>query len=301
MPALEPRSFSTAPKRLAPLDAKRLAALRAAEADMAARLEDVLTERAQRVAIIARRGSDLSVRDFEHESPHYTHAALALRDGPRWSVHHLLNTDEGPAGHVYDHTLIEFFRDDPIEYSASVLVPSVRLQVRIAAVLESAKRRQAFYTPAYSCIAYPFATRYMNSNQWVIEIVAAAQGGGSTRAVAQRHLAGSGFRPSALLGIHVARQLAARLVTQNTPFDDHPVTSRRRGRFELVLESSLRRYMLATDGVRADGAVRGSWRAAGPRPGVSPEWDATRAHTSPWESRSPNRADMVTALPHSTP
>lgn len=294
----EQRSLSTAPHRRPSLDEARLAALHAAEGDIADRLTGALFARAGRVAIVARRGFDLSAHRFENESPWYTHTAFAYRVGAAWRVRHLLNTHQGRHGHLYDQSLIDFFRDDPLEYTAAVLVPSVRMQDRIAGVLDS-RRCISVYTRSYSCIAYPFSTRYMNSNQWILEVLGAAQSGGTTRAAIQQDLATRGFRPSAVLGIGRARQMAVRLAMCNARFDDHPPASRRSGRFELVLESSLRRYLLATDDVRADGVVRAACAVVPESPSAPRSLRDGAAVPSRWACRSQNRDELLTNLPHS--
>lgn len=213
---------------------------------MTQKLLAVLDARAERLAIVARVGTDLRRWRFEGEAPRFTHVAFARRTGAGWTIDHLLNTDAGSEGHLYRQRPEEFFQDDPFEYRATVSVPSLALQRRIEEVLDS-PIRDALWQPRYSRLAYPFATRYQNSNQWALEVVGAAQGGGGDRTAVQAFLARRGFRGSVLLTAGLPGQLLHRLVAGGTRFDDHPVRHRLRGRFELVLESSLRRHLLATD------------------------------------------------------
>ena len=248
------RSFSTDPRNRVPLSPLRLHALRRLEARITEILTATLEMEARTAALIARVGSDLSSLRFEDERPRFTHVGIALREGGEWWIHQLLNTHEGSQGHLYRQPLIDFFRDDPIDYATALIVPSLGLQQRIASVVRS-PLRQKLYTPAYSRVAYPFSTRYINSNQWVAEIVAAAQGGGETRAEVQRFLAHRGLRPSVLTGIGPARQLIGVLQTRNTRFDDHPPANRWRGRLEFLLQTSLRAYLCSTDDVRVDRVV----------------------------------------------
>src|SRR5262249_23495495 len=119
------RSFSSDPRHLPPLSRQRLALLEKREAAMADKLERVLSANAGLVALVSRVGSDLSSLCFENdEQPRYTHVGFALRERGRWRVHQLLNTAEGREGHLYRHSALEFFRDDPFEYRAALLVPS---------------------------------------------------------------------------------------------------------------------------------------------------------------------------------
>jgi len=246
----EERGFSTAPEARVPLTAERLAWLEANERRMHASLVARLDREAEVVALVGRAGSDLSTLRFAGETPRFTHVALAVREDGEWWVHHLLNTHGGKHGHLYRQPLIDFFRDDPFAYRVSLVAPSSALQHAIAGVLRS-PLRQTLFTPHYSRIAYPFSTRYMNSNQWVAEIVGAARGGGETRADVQRFLAASGLEPSLLLGIGPVAQLYSRFASRNTRLDDHPPRERLRGRFAFLLEPSLRRYLCAVDAVRA--------------------------------------------------
>jgi hypothetical protein len=248
---METRSFSTHPRNRAVLTAERLAVLERHEAEMTEKLERVIEQHAARIALIGRIGSDLSALRFENERPRVTHVGLALRESFGWRVHHLMNTHEGPEGHLYCQPLLDFFRDDPFEYRASVLVPSVGLQEQIARTLQSTIS-EALYTPRYSRVSYPFSTRYQNSNQWVLEIIAAAQSGRATRSAIQSYLEVRGLAPSVLRAVGLLKQAAGRLASRNTRFDDHPLRERLRGRIAFMLGSSLHRYVRGTDDVLAE-------------------------------------------------
>jgi len=246
---MQTRSFSSDPRKLPPLAPERLARLEKLEWELADKLERALAAAATGVALVARVGSDLSGLRFENgERPRYTHVGVALRAGGEWRVHQLLNTDEGSEGHLYRHTLVEFFRDDPFEYRAAVLLPSQELQRRIRWALESGAA-EALHSPRYSRIAFPFSTRYQSSNQWVVEVVAAAETGSSRRASVQRHLAAQGLRPSVLRTVGLVGQSVGALRSRNTRFDDHPLRNRIRGRLAFVLESSLSAYVMRVDPV----------------------------------------------------
>ncbi|HTO55564.1 MAG TPA: DUF2145 domain-containing protein [Myxococcota bacterium] len=246
---LEPvaRSFSSHPRNVPPLTPARLARLEACEAEMATKLERALDANASRLALVARVGSDLSKLRFENdERPRYTHVGIALRESDGWRVHQVLNTAEGREGHLYRQTLLDFFRDDPFEYRVSLLAPSTELQERMAQLLVSGTAAR-LHSPRYSRVAFPFSTRYQNSNQWVLEVVGAAQAQVSHRRVVQCYLAARGLRPSVLRTVGLVGQSIGALWSANTRFDDHPVRDRMRGRLVFMLESSLREYVTRTD------------------------------------------------------
>jgi len=240
------RSFSSDPRRLTPLTPAQLERLERCEAAMTERLLQVLDAEAEVAAVVSRVGSDLSRRRFEGDVCGFTHMARALREHGDWWIHHLLNTAAGPHGHLYRQPPLDFFRDDPFEYRACVLLPSPPLQQRIATVLVSSVRER-LRTTRYSCVSYPFSTKYQSSNQWVLEIVGAAQGGGSDRHAVQSYLAGAGFRPSVLRTAGIVGQVLYALTARNAHFDDHPLRNRLHGRLEFVLHSSLRHFLQLTD------------------------------------------------------
>ena len=248
------RSFSTHPRNRRRLSEEELERLRHIEDEMAGCLEATLESRAAHVALVARSGSDLSDLRFEREVPFFTHAGIALRKDGVWSVHQLLNTHEGPLGHLYAHSLVEFFRDDPYVYRARVVVPSEHLQERVAEVLASSTR-EALHTTSYSRVSYPFATRYQSCNQWVVEILGAAQSGEGTRGAVQAFLEAQGLEPSRLRTFGVFGQALGRLVHRNVRLDDHPFRDRARGILSFMMPTSLVRYLRKTDDVKWENDV----------------------------------------------
>jgi len=74
------------------------------------------------------------------------------------------------------------------------------VQERIAKQL-TRDRATAMHQPHYSMVAYPWSTKYQNSNQWAIELLAAAlapEGAITSREMAQAWLKQSGFAPTTL-------------------------------------------------------------------------------------------------------
>jgi hypothetical protein len=245
------RSFSTHPRNRCQLSEKEFERLCHDEDEMAGRLEAALESRAARVAFVARSGSDLTGLRFEREVPFFTHVGIALRKHGAWSVHQLLNTHEGPLGNLYSHSLVEFFRDDPYVYRARVTVPSEPLQERVAEVLASSTR-EALHTTSYSRVSYPFATRYQSCNQWVVEILGAAQSGEGTREAVQTFLEAQGLEPSRLRTFGLFGQALGRLVHRNVRLDDHPLRDRVRGLLSFMMPSSVVRYLRKTDDVKCE-------------------------------------------------
>lgn len=174
----------------------------------------------------------------------------------------------GPEGHLFRQALAAFYRDDPHEYRCGVLAPSRELQERIEATLRSPLANR-LHSSRYSRLAYPFATRYQNSNQWVVEIIGAAQSGRVSRDGVQGYLRQRGLPPTVLRAPGYIAQSAFALFSRNTRFDDHPLPSRLTGRIAFIMEPSIRRYIEATDGLTLNETVRLGLRAADAPPSRS--------------------------------
>src|SRR5262249_44072964 len=114
---------------------------------------------------------------------------------------------------------------------------------------------ERLYTMRYSRVSYPFSTRYQNSNQWVLEVIAAAQSGEGVRDAVQHYLAKRALAPSVLCNVGVLKQTVSALLSRNTRFDDHPVRDRLQGRIAFMLGSSLARYVRRTDDVLAEAEI----------------------------------------------
>ncbi len=73
-------------------------------------------------------------------------------------------------------------------------------------------------------VAFPWAVKYQNSNQWLAEVLAAAWAPPGTvfsRAQAQAWLKHSGYQPT-LLRLGPMERLGGRMFRANIAFDDHP-------------------------------------------------------------------------------
>jgi hypothetical protein len=136
---------------------------------LAAAVHDTLND--AKLAIVARVGRDLSRYGLR-----YSHVGIAWRDHPRgaWTVVELLNDCGSAQSALYDDGLGTFFLDDLFAYEARVLVPSPTAQHPIASVLARGGGAR-LHEARYDLIAYPFSTRYQNSNlAGEIDVVSAA-------------------------------------------------------------------------------------------------------------------------------
>lgn len=197
-----------------------------------------------RAVVIGRIGSDLSDQGLR-----YSHAGIAWRDDSRgrWIVTHLLNHCGSPKSGLFEEGLGNFFMDQPFAYETIVVVPSPAVQARLMSALDS-RLADSVFTSDYSMIASPYSTRYQNSNQWLLELIALSlsdliRGG---REEAQQVLRNSGYMP-ARVRISGLRRLGASLFAANVRFDDHSAQEASSGRYEIVSVESVISYLSKLD------------------------------------------------------
>jgi len=208
--------------------------------DLALTTREALDASGARVVILARAGQDLSRWGLA-----WSHAGLAWRDHPagRWIVVHLLNDCGAASSALYNEGLANFFSDTPIRWEALAIIPPSDVQDRIAAGL-SGDIAPRMHESAYNMAAYPFSTRYQNSNQWLLEVVAEALAGRTMtdRAAAQSWLREGGYRPTTL-SMSASTRLGARMFRANVAFDDHPPEQRWAGRIDTVSVESIAAFL----------------------------------------------------------
>ncbi|HEU4853032.1 MAG TPA: DUF2145 domain-containing protein [Telluria sp.] len=205
------------------------------------------------VVLIARAGQDLSRYGLR-----YSHMGFAWRDHPkgRWLIRHELNDCGTAHSGLYDDGLANFFLDDMFEYQALLLVPGETDQRRLAAMLASGLPQQ-LHSPAYNMLAYPFSTRFQNSNQWVLETYAAsvADTAVGQRGQAQAWLREAGFRPITV-DIPAVTRLGARMTRANVSFEDQPFDRRMAGRIDTVTVDAVVRFVHQRDAGAHEQTVR---------------------------------------------
>jgi len=206
--------------------------------DLAERTATRLTQSGADVVIIVRAGQNLSEYGIR-----YSHLGFAYREGEGrtavWRVVHKLNECGTAHASLYRQGLGEFFLDDLWQYEAAVVVPAPRTQAHLRALLVDNAAVARLDTPAYSVVAYPWSSRYQQSNQWAIETLALAEDpAAATRERAQAWLRLHGYEPTTL-HLSAFKRLGARLTAANIAFDDHPNEKRFTGRIETVTVDSV--------------------------------------------------------------
>lgn len=193
-----------------------------------------LNETSAKVVVLARAGQDLSDYGLR-----YSHFGLAYRDGDVWRVVHKLNHCGTDRAAVYRQGIGDFFMDSPFEYEAGVVVLSPAVQERLWPMLRDGQGLDTLNTRAYSMLAYPWAQRYQQSNQWALETLALAMEPQATRRdQAQAWLRFKGYEPTEL-HISTLKRLGARMTAANISFDDHPNHLRFSNRIRTVTVDSV--------------------------------------------------------------
>lgn len=203
-----------------------------------------LEESGAQVALLARVGQDLSSYGLR-----YSHMAYVWRDHPkgRWLVVHELNGCGTAESALFDEGLGNFFLDDMFAYESRILVPSAVAQGRIVAMLASGAPLR-LHEARYNMLAFPFATLYQNSNQWLLETYAASVSEFPIdgRGQAQAWLKLAGYRPITVM-IPAMTRLGARMFRANIVFDDQPFDRRMAGQIDTVTVDSVIRFIRARD------------------------------------------------------
>ncbi len=208
---------------------------------LAERTQTALNASGARVVMLARVGQDLSKYNLR-----YSHLGWAYRtDAGQWLVAHKLNGCGTAEAALYRQGLGEFFLDDPYRFETAWVIPTPEVQTRLLPLLQDNARLATMHTKAYSIVAYAWAEKYQQSNQWALETLAMAMDDGiRTRGQAQAWLKLKGYEPTTLK-LGPLTRLGGRATAANIAFDDHPDEKRFSDRIETVSVDSMFTWMAA--------------------------------------------------------
>jgi hypothetical protein len=221
---------------------------------LALHTRDALDASGAQVSLVGRVGRDMSKHGLR-----YSHMAFALRDHPkgRWFLTHMLNHCGTAESLLYDEGLGNFFLDDVFEFEAIIVTPTPALQSQLLAISVT-RLPQTLHEKSYSLIAHPYSTRHQNSNQWVLEQIAAAMaapGEVNNRAQSQRWLRARDYAPSEIR-IAPFERIGARLFAANVYFGDHSAEEMQAGRYHTVTVESVIQFVKRADAVAHRQTVR---------------------------------------------
>jgi hypothetical protein len=204
--------------------------------DLAVKTARWLDSSGATLAVIARRGQNL-----DRYGVRYSHLGYVYRDdsAQAWRIVHKLNQCGTAESALYRQGLAEFFSDDLYDFEAGLVVPTPAVQDALRPLLQDNARAAVLHTKAYSMVAYPWAQRYQQSNQWALETLACAlESGACDRPRAQAWLQFQGYQPTTLQ-LSAGQRLGARIGSANVAFDDHPAARRFSDRIDTVTVDSV--------------------------------------------------------------
>ncbi|MDP3702480.1 MAG: DUF2145 domain-containing protein [Hylemonella sp.] len=242
----------------------------AKSASLSAQVLDELERQQLSFALIARVGVDLSEFGL-----HYSHVGVAWRDHPKgqWYTFHLLNRCGTGQSELVEQSLADFFNVELHSYRALVAAPTFPTQLKLQRAFFGPQARQ-LHEIEYNMISHPFSTKFQNSNQWVLEVMASAlapAGTISSRQTAQDWLRDKGYTPS-VIPISLPRRAGARLFSPHVRFSDHSSEEFSAGRYAVVSVDSVLAFLRNQNpGLREiDLAVGANAAAAAPMAATEP-------------------------------
>lgn len=208
--------------------------------ELASSTAEYLDRSGAKVAVIARVGKNLDSYGLKFSHMGFVYRDASALDGQgAWRVAHKLNHCNTDQSSIYRQGLLEFFLDDLFRYEVGIVILSPESQQALLDGLKDNAFLARMHQPRYNMVAYPWSTKYQQSNQWLLETLAMAMDTEATsRENAQRWLQQKNYRPSTLT-ISLMSRLGARVGMANVAFDDHPMDRRTAGKIDTVTADSV--------------------------------------------------------------
>lgn len=240
-------SFNTLPVLAGQPCAEKPATLEgsAKSAQLSTKVREFLESQKLSFALVGRAGVNLTEFGLVH-----SHIGVAWRDHPRgrWFTFHLLNRCGTGQSDLVEQSLEDFYNVELFDYDALVAAPSFPVQIRLQRAFFSPLAAQ-LHEPEYNLIAHPFSTKFQNSNQWALEVIASALAQSSavnSRSEAQDWLKQKSYAPN-MIPIGAAKRAGARLFSPHVRFSDHTDDERQAQRYAIVSAQSVVDFLKSQD------------------------------------------------------
>ncbi|MEZ0391922.1 MAG: DUF2145 domain-containing protein [Pseudobdellovibrionaceae bacterium] len=198
----------------------------------------------------------------------YSHVGIALKNMPLrnkdgavvtrsedgfWTIVHLLYSCENAnSSYIFKGTLKNFFYDHMHGYGAQIIIPDQEIQNNIESILVKNYIGKNWMEKHYNAIALPNDLNQQNSNQWVLEVLAAAlyePGAIQNRVQAQEVLKRTNYQTTKVTptGFYsaIGNSLGSKIISKLMPtmcMDSQP-SIRQFGIGEVITALSLEEYL----------------------------------------------------------
>jgi hypothetical protein len=185
------------------------------------------------VVLIGRMGQDLSKYNQK-----YSHGGYAYKENGNWIIKHELNICSSDESALFEEGIGNFFLDDMYKYETIIISFKEPYNTNLLKLLKDNSLATKMHYKKYNLLAYPFSTKYQNSNGWLIETFALSLIDSESRNSIDRQgiqdiLKNLSYEPSHLkIGAFI--RLGARITKANVAFDDQPFAERMAGNIQVV-------------------------------------------------------------------
>lgn len=207
--------------------------------ELAEQTRQYLVSQGTQTAIIARVGQDLAKYGLR-----YSHLGLVYQDKPgHFTVLHELNECGSARSGLYKEGLGNFFLDDVFAFEVLVIVPPATLQTKLQQAIQS-NQALKIHDANYNMLAYPFSTKYQNSNQWGLELIAHVlhEQQSLDRKALQQWLKAKNYQPG-VISVDPLSRIGASAFRANVSFTEHPLKQRLNGEYQVVTVESVQQFL----------------------------------------------------------
>lgn len=184
------------------------------------------------VVLIGRMGQDISKYNQK-----YSHGGYAYKENGIWIIKHELNYCNSDESALYEDGIGNFFLDDMYKYESIIVSFKEPYNSSLFKVLQDDHLIQKVHEKKYNMLAYPFSTKYQNSNGWLLEtfalsLIDSKHRNSFDRGQIQDLLKNISYTPSTIK-VGTAMRLGARMTKANIAFDDQPFGERMSGNIQI--------------------------------------------------------------------
>lgn len=185
------------------------------------------------VILLGRVGQDLSKYNQK-----YSHGGYAYKENGSWTLKHELNICSSDKSALFEEGIGNFFLDGMYKYETVAISFKEPYNTNLLKVLQDNALATKMHHGKYNMLAYPFSTKYQNSNGWLLEtfglsLIDSNLRENFKRKEVQDMLKNISYEPTTLkIGAFI--RLGARATKANIAFDDQPFGERMSGNIQTV-------------------------------------------------------------------